>query len=169
MNRNAVTLMILFVILVFVQVLFLNNMLLFGFINPMIYLLFLVIYRFENDQTLFILLSFILGFCIDFLSQSGGAHTIASLTIGFLRPLLIKYSFGVTSEIPSNFQDDSRTRNKYIFLALLIVIHHLVYFIVVYYNWSATYLILKNTILTSIFSLILISLLSRFFKKLNDT
>ena len=169
MNRNAVTLMILFVILVLVQVLFLNNMLLFGFINPMIYLLFLVIYRFDNDQTLFIFLSFILGFCIDFLSQSGGAHTIASLTIGFLRPLLIKYSFGVTSEIPSNFQDDSRTRNKYIFLALLIVIHHLVYFIVVYYNWSATYLILRNIILTSVFSLILISLLSRFFKKLNDT
>lgn len=169
MNSSAVTLMISFVVLVLVQVLFLNNMFLFGFVNPMIYLLFLVIYRFENDQTLFILLSFILGFCIDFLSQSGGAHTIASLTIGFLRPLLIKYSFGVTSEIPSNFQDDLRTRNKYIFLTLLIVIHHLLYFIVVYYNWSATYLILKNTILTSIFSLILISLLSRFFKKLNDT
>lgn len=166
MNSNTVILMISFVVLVLVQVLFLSNMFLFGFVNPMIYLLFLVIYRFDNDQTLFIFLSFILGFCIDFLSQSGGAHTIASLTIGFLRPLLIKYSFGVTSEIPSNFQDDSRTRNKYIFLALLVVIHHLLYFIVVYYSWGATYLILKNTILTSVFSLILISLLFHFFKKI---
>jgi hypothetical protein len=52
-------------------------MFIFGFINPMIYLLFLVVYRFDDDQTLFILLSFVLGFCIDFLSQSGGAHTIA--------------------------------------------------------------------------------------------
>jgi hypothetical protein len=114
-------------------------------------------------------LSFILGFCIDFLSQSGGAHTIASLTIGFVRPLLIKYSFGVTSEAPSTFQNDLRRRNKYLFLALLILIHHLLYFIIVYFNWNAAYLILKNTILTSLFSLILIALISRFYKKLNET
>jgi hypothetical protein len=92
-------------------------MFIFGFINPMIYLLFLVVYRFDDDQTLFILLSFVLGFCIDFLSQSGGAHTIASLTIGFVRPLLIKYSFGVTSEAPSTFQNDLRRRNKYLFFS----------------------------------------------------
>ena len=169
MNSNVLSLIISFVILVLVQVFLFNNMFIFGFINPMIYLIFLVIYRFDNDQTLFIFLSFVLGFCIDFLSQSGGAHTIASLTIGSLRPLLIKYSFGVTSEVPSTFQNDSRRRNKYIFLTLLILIHHLLYFIIVYFNWSATYLILKNTLLTSVFSLILVALISRFYKKLNDT
>ena len=59
----------------------------------MVYILFLVIYRFDYDQTFFILSSFILGFSIDFLSQSGGAHTISTLTIGFLRPTIIKYIF----------------------------------------------------------------------------
>ena len=169
MNSNIITLIISFFIIVLAQVFLFNNMFIFGFINPMIYLLFLVLYRFDDDQTLFILLSFVLGFSIDFLSQSGGAHTIASLTIGFVRPLLIKYSFGVTSEAPSTFQNDLRRRNKYLFLALLILIHHLLYFIIVYFNWNATYLILKNTILTSLFSLILIALISRFYKKLNDT
>ena len=169
MNSNIITLIISFFIIVLVQVFLFNNMFIFGLINPMIYLLFLVVYRFDDNQTLFILLSFILGFCIDFLSQSGGAHTISSLTIGFLRPLLVKYSFGVSSEAPSSFQNDSRRRNKYFFLALLILIHHLLYFIIVYFNWDATHLILKNTILTWVFSLILIALISRFYKKLNDT
>tara|TARA_S200000501_G_scaffold42443_1_gene34387 strand:- start:905 stop:1414 length:510 start_codon:yes stop_codon:yes gene_type:complete len=169
MNRDLITLLLSFVTLVLIQVILFNNINIFGFINPMIYLLFLVIFRFDSDQTLFILICFILGFCIDFLSQSGGAHTIASLTTGFLRPLLIKYSFGVTSEIPSTFQNDSRITNKFLFLGLLIGIHHLLYFIIVYFNWSAYYLILKNVILTSLFSLILIALVSNFYKKLNDS
>ena len=168
MNRSTLTLIFSFVFLVLVQVMVFNNISLFGYVNPMIYLLFLVIYRFDNDQTLLIFLSFILGFCIDFLSQSGGAHMIASLTIGFLRPLIIRYSFGVTSEIPSTFQNDSRIKNKYLFLTIFILIHHLLYFTIVYFSWNAKYLILKNTLLTSVFSLILISLLSRFYKKLND-
>ncbi len=169
MNRNVLTLIISFIVLVLVQVMFFNNMFILGFVNPMIYLLFLVIYRFDNNQTIFIFLSFMLGFCVDFLSQSGGAHTIASLNIGFLRPLIIKYSFGVTSEIPSTFQNDLRIKNKYLFLTLLILIHHLLYFVIVYFNLSATYLILKNTLFTSVFSLILIALISRFYKELNDT
>ena len=69
----------------------------------MLYLLFFVFYRFESDQTLFIAFSFLLGFSIDFLSQTGGAHTIATLTTGYLRPLLIRNAFGITVETPQSF------------------------------------------------------------------
>ena len=112
MNRNNITLLISFILLVFFQTLVFNNLYLFGFINPMVYVLFLVIYRFDYDQTFFILLSFILGFLIDFLSQSGGAHTLSTLTIGFLRPSIIKYTFSVSSEMPVSFQDDNRIFDK---------------------------------------------------------
>ena len=66
MNRNNIVLIISFILLVFFQTLVFNNLYLFGFINPMVYVLFLVIYRFDYDQTFFILSSFILGFLIDF-------------------------------------------------------------------------------------------------------
>ena len=169
MNSSSLQLVSMFVLMVLLQVMLFNNLQLFGFINPMVYLFFIIMYRFESDQTLFILLSFILGFSIDFLSQSGGAHSIATLTIGFLRPLLIRNAFGVTAEIPTSFYNDSRTLNKTIFLALVISIHHLLYFSFVFFNWHAIYLILKNTLLASVFSLILIALLSSFYKKLNDS
>ncbi len=169
MNRNNISLLISFILLVFFQTLVFNNLYLFGFINPMVYVLFLVIYRFDYDQTFFILSSFILGFLIDFLSQSGGAHTLSTLTIGFLRPSIIKYTFSVTSEMPVSFQDDNRIFNKYLFLSTIVGLHHFLYFTLVYFNLEATSLIIKNTSLTFIFSLILISLISIFYSKSNDT
>ena len=169
MNRNNIVLLISFIFLVFFQTLVFNNLYLFGSINPMIYVLFLIIYRFDDDQTLFILSSFALGFFVDFFSQSGGAHTVATLTVGFLRPMIIKYTFGVTSEIPGSFQNDTRILDKYLFLSLIVGLHHLLYFITVYFNWEATSLIIKNTILTFVFSLILISLISVFYSKSNES
>src|SRR5210317_1697720 len=136
MNSSSLQLVSMFVLMVLLQVMLFNNLQLFGFINPMVYLFFIIMYRFESDQTLFILLSFILGF-----------------SIGFLCPLLIRNAFGVTAEIPTSFYNDSRTLNKTIFLALVISIHHLLYFSFVFFNWDAIYLILKNTLLASVFSL----------------
>ena len=99
----------------------------------MVYVLFLVIYRFDYDQTFLIISSFILGFSIDFFSQSGGAHTISTLTIGFLRPTIIKYIFSVSSEIPVSFQNDNRVLDKYLFLSFIVGLHHILYFSIVKY------------------------------------
>ena len=135
----------------------------------MIYLVFLVIYDFDSDQTLFILVCFLLGFSIDFFSQSGGAHTIATLTVSFLRPILIRNSYGVTSEVPISFQADTRKINKYTFLSLILILHHLIYFSLVYFNWNAIYLILRNIFSTFIFSLILSVMVLNFYRKSDDS
>ena len=84
MNKNNIILLISFILLVFFQTLVFNNLYLFGFINPMVYILFLVIYRFDYDQTFFIISSFILGFSIDFLSQSGVLTQYLLLQLDFL-------------------------------------------------------------------------------------
>lgn len=152
-----------FILLVFAQVMVFNHLHIFEVINPMLYLLFFFVYRFESNQTVLIVLAFLLGFSIDFLSQSGGAHTIATLTIGFLRPLIIRYAFGVTMETPQSYFSDSRILNKLIYLLLLVLLHHGLYFTLVYFSWETLSLIAKNTILTSIFSLILIGITLSFY------
>jgi len=169
MNRKSLILLISFITLLFFQVFVFNNMNIFGFINPMIYLVFLVIYDFDSDQTLFILVCFLLGFSTDFFSQSGGAHTIATLTVSFLRPILIRNSYGVTSEVPVSFQADTRKTNKYTFLSLILILHHLIYFSVVFFSLSAIYLIIKNVFLTFIFSLILNVMVLNFYRKSDDS
>ena len=152
-----------FLLLVLLQVVLFNHLHLFGAINPMLYLLFFVFYRFESDQTLLIAFSFLLGFSIDFLSQTGGAHTIATLTTGFLRPLLIRNAFGITVETPQSFFSDSRILNKVFFLIMLVFVHHLLYFILAYFSWESLILILKNTFLTLIFSLLLMGVTLSFY------
>ena len=169
MNRDNIILLISFILLILFQTLVFNNLYLFGFINPMVYVLFLIIYRFDYDQTFFILSSFILGFLIDFFSQSGGAHTISTLTIGFIRPIIIKNTFGVTSETPGSFQNDNKILDKYLFLSAIVGLHHFFYFTLVYFSWGAITLIIKNTLLTFVFSLILIALISIFYNKSNDS
>lgn len=163
MNSFSLISAISFITLVLGQVLIFNHLHIFGSINPIIYILFFVFYRFESNQTLLILLSFLLGFSVDILSQSGGAHTIASLNIGFLRPLIINYAFGVTVETPQSYFSDSRTLNKLVFLTLLIAIHHLIYFSLVYFSFHSILLIIKNMFLTLLFSLILIGITLSFY------
>jgi len=162
MNTINLKSLALFVLIVLAQVLIFNQMNLFGFINPMIYLLFLILYRFDQNQTLFIFMGFLTGYMIDIMSQTGGAHAIASLSVSYLRPFIIRNTFGITAELPKSFNSDLRTLNKSIFLVSFVFVHHLIYFFVLYFSWDAILLILKGTFLTTLFSLILILILTSF-------
>jgi len=162
MNPINLKSLALFVLIVLAQVLIFNQMNLFGFINPMIYLLFLILYRFDQNQTLFIFMGFLTGYMIDIMSQTGGAHAIASLSVSYLRPFIIRNTFGITAELPKSFNSDLRTLNKSIFLVSFVFVHHLIYFFVLYFSWDAILLILKGTFLTTLFSLILILILISF-------
>jgi len=162
MNPINLKSLALFVLIVLAQVLIFNQMNLFGFINPMIYLLFLILYRFDQNQTLFIFMGFLTGYMIDIMSQTGGAHAIASLSVSYLRPFIIRNTFGITAELPKSFNSDLRTLNKSIFLVSFVFVHHLIYFFVLYFSWDAILLILKGTLLTTLFSLILILILTSF-------
>jgi len=165
MTRENIVLWATFLALLFFQPFVFNQFQLFGSIYPLVYLLFLVLYPFDQEQALFIVLGFCLGLGIDFLGQTAGAHTVATLTTAFVRPKLIRYAYGSTAEIPARYIDDSRTFNNFLFLVFLITFHHFLYFIMVYFSWDALGLIAKNTFFTSLFSLLLISLISRFYSK----
>ena len=79
-----------FISLILAQIIVLDNINLFGFLNPIIYILFIITYRFDQNQTLFIFLSFLLGLNIDLLTQSSGANTISCLILSYIRHYIIK-------------------------------------------------------------------------------
>ena len=164
MNSQILKMIGSFVLLILAQVLLFNQINVFGFVNPMLYLLFLVMYPFDKNQTFYIFIGFILGFFIDFLSQTDGAHTIASLTVSYLRPIIMKYSYGLTSEKPKSLLTDPRKTNNFFFLLVFISIHHLIYFAIAYFSADAFLIIIKNSLFTIIFSLILILLISSLYK-----
>ena len=168
MNRDNFISIFHFFLLLFLQSFLLNNINFFGFINPNLYLLFIIVFRLNGNTTVLIILGFLLGLMLDLLTQGSGGHTIATLTIAFLRPFIIKFSFGVNYEVPLGMIEGSLLSQRLLYLILTIIIHHLLLFIVIYFSLDNTLTILKNTLCTSFFTFILVYISLGLFKEKND-
>ena len=154
-----------FIILVLVQVIVLNNINFLGYINPYIYVLFILLYPILNNRLLFIFLSFILGLSVDMFLDSGGVHAAASVFVAYIRPLLLKFSFGATYEHQTVKIGASAIDKRITYFALLILIHHLVLMSLEIFNTTKILLILKKTLFSSIFTLILCILITVLFSR----
>lgn len=165
MNSDNLISIFQFIFLLFLQAFLLNNINLFGFINPTLYLLFIVVFPLNSNSTLLIFLGFLLGLLLDLLTQGSGGHTIASLTIAFLRPYIVKFSFGVNYEIPLGMIQGSLPSQRVLYLTLVIFVHHLVLFSVIYFSFDNIITIIKNTLFTSFFTFILIYISLGLFKE----
>ncbi|HUH46110.1 MAG TPA: hypothetical protein VLZ54_03070 [Arenibacter sp.] len=150
-------------LLILVQVLIFNNLNFFGYINPMVYILFLYWYPIKEKRALFILLSFLLGLMVDWFSDTMAIHAAATVTIAYLRPTIMRFCFGVNYEF-QNFKLTNTTKAQQItFLALLIIIHHLIFFTLEIFSFENTLLILKKVFSISLATLLLCLLLSSLF------
>lgn len=145
-----------FILLVLLQVFLLNNINLSGYINPYVYILFIILYPFDGNSTLLILWSFLLGLCIDIFEDSGGVQAAASVFVAFMRPLVLKYSFGVSYEYNVVKLSKAGMGEKITYLGSLIIMHHLIMYILEVFNFNHSILILKSTLFSSLFSFILI-------------
>jgi len=152
-----------FTLLVLVQVLVFNNLNFFGFINPMVYILFLYWYPIKENRAAFIGLSFLLGFLIDFFSDTMAINAASTITIAYLRPAIMRFVFGVNYEFQSFKVSNATLLQQFTFLALLIVVHHLVLFTLEIFSFANLLLILKKVISTSIASLVLCLLFGSLF------
>ena len=164
MLQENIQIGITFFVLIILQFLVFSNIDFFGFINPFVYLLFLVRYRLDGNQSIFILNSFALGFFVDLILGTAGAHTIATLTVAYLRPLIVGFSFGINADVPYAMIKGTRISNQLTYLGLIIFLHGLIYYSISYFSWLAFFQIMKNAFLTSVLTFILIWLILGFYK-----
>lgn len=144
-----------FLLLVLVQVLVFNKLNFFGYINPMIYVLFLFWYPLKEKRPTFITICFLLGLTIDIFSDTLAINAAATTTIAYLRPPLMRLVFGVNYEFQS-FKLNNATRiQQFTFLALLVVLHHMVYFSLEIFSFANILLILKKTLVVGLASIVL--------------
>jgi len=79
-----------FILLLIMQVLLMNNIQFSGFVNPYIYILFILLLPFESPSWLILIISFFTGMIIDITSGTPGLHTSATVFAGFIRPYVLK-------------------------------------------------------------------------------
>jgi len=154
--RNTVS----FIVLVLVQILILNNIRFSGFINPMLYVLFLLLLPFETSKSFLLILAFILGLSIDMFTNTMGMHAAASVFLALARPFILKYI-----EPRGGYEHESFPSIKefgftwYLsYAGILVVLHHLVLFYIEVFNFSEFLATFYRVILSSCFTLLLIIL-----------
>jgi rod shape-determining protein MreD len=155
-NSDLLLNLVRFLLLVSVQVLVLNHINFLGYVNPYLYVLFILVFPLNGNKTLLLFLSFLLGLTIDIFSNSGGVHAAASVTIAYLRPLVLKFAFGVSYEYNMVKINKVPANERLTYILVLVFLHHLVLFSLEIFSFSHILLILKSTLLSCIFSTILI-------------
>lgn len=163
MNKGVFINIIRFVLLVLVQVLVFNRLNFFGYINPMVYILFLYWYPIKEHRAAFIGLSFLLGLAVDFFSDTMAIHAASTVTIAYLRPAIMRFVFGINYEFQSFKLSNSTKAQQFTFLALLILVHHLVFFSLEIFSIANFVLIVKKVLTNGMASLILCLLFGSLF------
>ena len=107
-----------------------------GNINPYIYILFLLLYPIGSNRMGFLFIAFSLGLIIDLFLDSGGANAAASLSIAYIRPIFLKFSFGAAYDYQSLKLNTAEALPRLIYFALMIFIHHFILFTLIYFDSS---------------------------------
>jgi len=165
MNNVIFTNALRFIMLVLVQILVLSHINFLGYINPLIYILFIILFPVKNNRVAFLLLSFLLGITIDMFLDSGGMHAAACVTIAFIRPLVLKFCFGAVYEHQTIKFEQVEFSSKLTYIAILTVIHHLMLFLFEFFNFSKIILVFQKTLFSSIFTIILCVLVTIIFSR----
>lgn len=154
-----------FVTLVLIQALILQNVNFLGYINPYIYILFILLFPIQNNRLLFIFVSFLLGLSVDLFLDSGGVHAGASVFIAYLRPLFLKFTFGASYDHQTVRIGTSEPGQRMTYFLFMIAIHHLILFSLEVFSSSKMLLILKKTLFSTIFTFILCILITILFSR----
>lgn len=144
-----------FILLLAAQVLIFNNINFLGFINPFPYILFIILYPVNGNKSGLLASSFILGILMDLFWNSGGVHTAACVMLAYYRPMLFKFAFGLSYEYQTIRINDKLSPERFSFILLSVVIHHLTLFILEVFTLSSLWEILVRTIVSTLFTTLL--------------
>jgi rod shape-determining protein MreD len=164
MNSAVIMSFVRFFLLLAAQIIIFNNIDLLGYINPLPYILFIILFPVNGNKQLLIISSFLLGITMDLFSNSGGVHTTACLILAYARPFIFKFSFGVSYEYQTIKINDSLTSERFSFLLVSVVIHHFTLFILEVFQLSFLWDILLRTFIGTLFTLLICILLIYIFK-----
>ncbi len=151
MIRNVIR----FVVLILLQVLVLNHIFLGGYINPYLYVLFILLLPFESPKWLLLLSGFLLGVGVDIFSDTLGLNAAACVAMAFARPFVIQSISRGTGVEYTGEPSLARQGFKWFlyYSAILILIHHAFLFYLEIFRFSEFFLTLVRVILSAAFTL----------------
>jgi rod shape-determining protein MreD len=156
-----------FIALVLVQVLIIKNIELGRFINPFIYVLFIVILPFETPKWALLFIAFFLGITIDMFYDTAGLHAAACVFMAYIRPGVLKL-FSPRDGYESGTQPSIQYLGIPWFLSyagILVIAHHLILFYMEIFRFSEFFSTFFRVIISSVFTMVLIIVVQYLFNR----
>ncbi len=155
-----------FILLILAQVFIFNKINLGGWLNPMIYPLFILLLPFETPKNLLLILAFILGLSVDLFTGSIGLNAGATVFMAFLRPLSLRtirtrrdYKAGIMPGI-----NDLGYSWFISYTLVLLFAHQLFYFTFETFSFSEIGFTLIRIVINTLFSSLIILFIDILFK-----
>lgn len=143
------------------QVLIFNNIQFSGYVNPYVYVMFIVLLPVVLPSWVVLIIGFLTGFVMDAFSGTMGVHTFATVMAAFARPWLL--SLNVTHEAGDPSVSVSTKNYGFRWFStitiMIVVIHHLTLFYIEVFSFEGFFRTLLRALLSIGFSAFFIILL----------
>lgn len=150
--------------LVLIQVIILNNVQYSSFVNPFLYILFVLWLPIEMNKALVMLLAFLIGLSVDVFSDTMGMHASASVFLAFIRPFVLS----ILAPRDGYEANQKPSLNQFgmqwflIYAGFCTFLHHLFLFIVEVFTFSDFMNTIGRVLASSVFTLLLIMIIQYF-------
>ena len=161
MISSILRLGLIFILLILLQILLFNNIQFSGYVNPYVYVMFILLLPIEIPSWLLLLLSFATGLIMDIFSGSPGMHSSATLLAGFVRPYILRiisprdgYEQGLDpSMLTYGF------KWFFTYTLLIVLVHHTALFYLEVFRLAEFFRTMLRVLLSSLFSITFILLI----------
>lgn len=156
MIKDLLKYLILFAILVMAQLLVFNNIEFSGYINPYVYVLFILLLPFEIPKLVLLGAAFMLGFSIDLFLGTPGVHSSASVFMAFARPRVLALFSPREGYQTGTFPRVSQFGFEWFlkYTMMLVLLHHFVLFylevLTLHHFFTTFFRALLSSLLTSL-------------------
>ena len=158
MITEILVLLFRFLLLCGIQVAVLNNIQWSGYVNPYLYVLFILLLPVKFPKIPALFLAFLLGVTIDMFTNTIGMHAAATVFMAFARPFVLKV-FAPRDGYDTDAVPGISPLGVQWWLAYssaLVFIHHFVLFYIEVFRFNEFFSTFERTLLSSIATLLLI-------------
>ena len=163
MNVAFIKYTLLFIVLILLQEFVFDNIQVGTLLTPYIYVLFILILPFSYAPSMVVVLSFLLGFSVDFFTTDTlGFHTFACTLIGYLRRFvfkILKPKDDTEQQIATTTIYTMGWRPFLLYAAILVLTHHSALFMFEIFKFNNILYSLLHISLSSLVSIIFIVLI----------
>ncbi|MCL2245706.1 MAG: hypothetical protein FWC10_01130 [Lentimicrobiaceae bacterium] len=143
-----------FIILILMQVFVFNYIQWFGFLNPFVYLLFLILLPLEIPKPVQYIIAFATGFIVDAFLRTYGIQAFACVLLVFLRPYVIFVLNGFRP-LESGIKPVPGVKEFswiLVYTLLLVFVHQITVTVLEVFQWVQWWRILWSSVLNTLFT-----------------